>query len=96
MRTVEEQNGNVPFDIECHTDTEGNIYDYAFGLNWRGVIDDSRTRKYKRGKILHDKLNDEKMRGESPSTETGHLPGYQSASCLQVPCRQELSLVVLC
>lgn len=26
--------------------TEGNIYDFGFGMNWKGVIDDERTAKY--------------------------------------------------
>ena len=52
MRTVEEQKEDVPRDMKCHVDTEGNTYDFAFGLNWRGVIKDSRTLKYgKRPKL---------------------------------------------
>ena len=52
MRTVEEQKEDVPRDMKCHVDTEGNTYDFAFGLNWRGVIKDGRTLKYgKRPKL---------------------------------------------
>ncbi len=52
MRTVEEQKEDVPRDMKCHVDTEGNTYDFAFGLNWSGVIKDSRTLKYgKRPKL---------------------------------------------
>jgi len=29
------------------TDAEGNTYDFCFGLNWKGVIDDERTKTYK-------------------------------------------------
>ncbi len=47
MITVEEQKEDVPRDMICYTDSEGNTYDFAFGLNWRGVINDSRTTKYK-------------------------------------------------
>jgi beta-glucosidase len=47
MRTVEEQKEDVPHDMQCHVDSEGNKYDVAFGLNWKGVIKDSRTEKYK-------------------------------------------------
>jgi beta-glucosidase len=32
--------------MECHEDTEGNRYDFAFGLNWKGRIQDNRTEKY--------------------------------------------------
>lgn len=48
MSTVEKQNEDVPFDMECHEDSEGNIYDFAFGLNWSGKINDHRTEKYKK------------------------------------------------
>ncbi len=47
MRTVEEQYEDVPRDMHCHKDTDGNTYDFAFGLNWSGVISDARTEKYK-------------------------------------------------
>ena len=46
MSTVEKQYEDVPFDMECHRDTEGNVYDFAFGLNWKGVIQDIRTATY--------------------------------------------------
>lgn len=46
MSTVEKQYEDVPFDMECHKDTEGNVYDFAYGLNWKGVIKDARTAKY--------------------------------------------------
>jgi beta-glucosidase len=49
MRTVEKQKEDVPFDMTCHIDSEGNAYDFGFGLNWSGVIKDSRVEKY--GKI---------------------------------------------
>lgn len=47
MDTVEAQKEDVPRDMECYTDSEGNAYDFAFGLNWDGVIDDERTKTYK-------------------------------------------------
>jgi beta-glucosidase len=46
MRTVEEQFEDVPFDMECYIDTEGNTYDFGFGLNWSGQIKDDRYKKY--------------------------------------------------
>ena len=46
METVETSAEDVPRDLECHEDTEGNVYDFCFGLNWAGVIDDERTKKY--------------------------------------------------
>jgi beta-glucosidase len=46
METVEAQLEDVPRDMECYTDANGNTYDFAFGLNWAGVIDDERTAAY--------------------------------------------------
>ncbi|NDV66811.1 glycoside hydrolase family 3 N-terminal domain-containing protein [Bacteroides sp. 224] len=46
MKTVEKQYEDVPYDMECHKDSEGNVYDFAYGLNWKGVINDARTAKY--------------------------------------------------
>lgn len=48
MKVVEEQNEDVPHDMECHVDTDGNTYDFGFGLNWSGVINDDRTATYKK------------------------------------------------
>lgn len=47
MRTVEEQFEDVPHDMRCYKDNDGNYWDFAFGLNWKGVISDKRTNKYK-------------------------------------------------
>ncbi|QXU39890.1 glycoside hydrolase family 3 N-terminal domain-containing protein [Pedobacter sp. D749] len=47
MKTVEEQKEDVPFDLVPHQDTEGNRYDFGYGLNWKGVIKDARTAQYK-------------------------------------------------
>ena len=46
MRTVEEQCEDLPFDMKCYKDADGNVYDYAYGLNWSGIINDWRTEKY--------------------------------------------------
>ena len=47
MKTVEEQNEDVPRDMVCYKDADGNIYDFAFGMNWSGVINDGRVAAYK-------------------------------------------------
>jgi len=47
METVETQNEDVPRDMNCYRDSAGNTYDFAFGLNWSGVISDERVAKYK-------------------------------------------------
>lgn len=46
METVEQQKEDVGLDMECHRDTEGNVYDFAFGLDFQGRIQDSRTERY--------------------------------------------------
>ena len=46
MRTVEEQQEDTPRDMRCYRDSDGNVYDFAFGLNWSGVIRDARVEKY--------------------------------------------------
>jgi beta-glucosidase len=48
MQTVEAQAEDVPHDMKCYVDKDGNKYDFAFGLNWNGVINDSRTERYKK------------------------------------------------
>ena len=47
MDTVEAQFEDVPRDVECYVDADGNAYDFAFGMNWSGVIDDERVATYK-------------------------------------------------
>lgn len=47
MQTVEKQLEDVANDMESYVDSESNKYDFAFGLNWKGVISDGRTEKYK-------------------------------------------------
>jgi beta-glucosidase len=46
MKTVELQNEDIPHDMICYTDAEGHTYDFGYGLNWKGVIQDARTGKY--------------------------------------------------
>lgn len=47
MITVETQQEDVPHDMRCLTDSDGHTYDFAYGLNWKGVINDKRWKKYK-------------------------------------------------
>ena len=46
MATVEKQFEDVPLDMKVHVDSEGNAYDFGFGMNWQGVIKDERTARY--------------------------------------------------
>ena len=48
MAAVEEQCEDRPHDMECYRDSEGNVYDFAFGMNWSGVISDDRVKRYSR------------------------------------------------
>ena len=47
MEVVETQFEDVPHDMQPHKDSQGNLYKFGFGMNWKGVIKDSRTSKYK-------------------------------------------------
>lgn len=47
MSTVEKQKEDVAFDLDCYKDLDGNTYDFGYGMNWKGVISDSQTQKYK-------------------------------------------------
>jgi beta-glucosidase len=51
METVEKQMEDVPHDMQVHEDSQKNKYDFGFGLNWKGVINDQRVKKYRRNGI---------------------------------------------
>jgi len=47
MEAVEAQTGeDMPRDLACYVDANGNAYDFAFGMNWSGVIKDKRVETY--------------------------------------------------
>jgi len=46
MHIVETQYEDVPFDMTFHIDSEGNGYNFGFGMNWSGIINDARNEKY--------------------------------------------------
>ena len=46
MQAVEKEKEDVSRDLECYVDADGNTYDFAFGMNWSGVINDSRVQTY--------------------------------------------------
>jgi beta-glucosidase len=46
MSVVEKQYEDVPHDMTPYKDAQGNSYNFGFGLNWKGVIQDARTKKY--------------------------------------------------
>ncbi len=48
MRAVEEQAEDVPHDMRVYVDADGHAYDFAYGLNWSGVIDDARVARFRK------------------------------------------------
>ncbi|MDH6365488.1 beta-glucosidase [Enterococcus sp. PF1-24] len=46
MDTVEAQLEDVGQDMTPYKDSVGNSYDFGYGLNYKGVISDERTKKY--------------------------------------------------
>jgi beta-glucosidase len=46
MEVVDKDQEDVSRDLECYVDAAGNAYDFAFGLNWSGVINDERVATY--------------------------------------------------
>lgn len=49
MDTVERQQEDVAFDMDCYQDTQGHTYDFGFGMNFDGVIRDARVSRYRKG-----------------------------------------------
>lgn len=47
MQAVEEHCEDRPRDITPYRDADNNVYEFAFGLNWSGVIEDERTERYR-------------------------------------------------
>ncbi|MDG1573443.1 glycoside hydrolase family 3 N-terminal domain-containing protein [Robiginitalea sp. M366] len=47
MATVERQYEDVPLDMEVHVDQAGHAYDFGYGMNWEGPIQDARTERFK-------------------------------------------------
>lgn len=46
MEQVETQNEDQPRDMKPYLDAQNHLYDFGFGMNWKGVIKDARTAKY--------------------------------------------------
>lgn len=47
MEEVEKQCEDVPHDMKVYVDEENHSYSFTYGMNFEGVIDDERVRKYK-------------------------------------------------
>jgi beta-glucosidase len=47
METVEAQAEDLARDMVPYTGSDGNTWDFAYGLNWHGVIRDERVARYK-------------------------------------------------
>lgn len=48
MKTVELQKEDVAFDMEPYMDTEGNVYDFAYGRNFKQQIIDQRSNLFRK------------------------------------------------
>lgn len=48
MDTVEAQLEDVSHDMDSYKDSDGNEYDFAYGLNYKGIIKDDRVKTYKK------------------------------------------------
>lgn len=48
METVETQAEDASHDMVVHIDTDGNSYDFAYGLHYHGIINDARVLTYKK------------------------------------------------
>ncbi len=48
METVEKQLEDVSHDMDSYRDEAGHLYDFGYGLNWKGVINDDRVKKYRK------------------------------------------------
>jgi beta-glucosidase len=46
MDAVEAHSEDLGFDYEVYVDSVGNAYGFGYGLDWSGVIDDDRTRRF--------------------------------------------------
>jgi len=46
MDEVEVHCEDKPLDMKAYTDEAGHCYDFGYGLNWNGVIEDERKKKY--------------------------------------------------
>ncbi|MCM1135394.1 MAG: glycoside hydrolase family 3 C-terminal domain-containing protein [Clostridium sp.] len=38
METVEKHCEDAPLDMDSYVDSEGHVYDFGYGMNWKGVI----------------------------------------------------------
>jgi beta-glucosidase len=48
MSTIEKQSEDVPYDVNCYKDSEGHVYDFGFGMNWKDVIKNGRGLRFRK------------------------------------------------
>ena len=47
METVEKQCEDVPHDMDVYVDEENHTYSFAYGMDFNGIINDERVKRYK-------------------------------------------------
>jgi beta-glucosidase len=93
MKTVEEQYEDLPHDMQAYRDSEGNVYDFGFGLNWKGMIHDKRTETYVnsiRLPVISIKNNQANIRSSTPGaliyyTVNDSIPSFTLANLYKKP-----------
>jgi beta-glucosidase len=83
-KTVELQDEDIPHDMICFTDAVGHTYDFGYGMNWNGVINDARTSKYVNQvarSVIHVKGNMISITCSTPGakiyfTQNGNTPSF--------------------
>lgn len=46
MAAVEQHDEDRPGGLACYEDTDGHLYNFGYGLNWQGIIQDQRNQNY--------------------------------------------------
>jgi beta-glucosidase len=47
MESIETHCEDTVWDIECYRDELGHLYETTYGLNYQGIIQDERVKKYR-------------------------------------------------
>ena len=102
MDAVEEQFEDAGHDMRCYVDADGNTYDFAFGLNWSGIIGvdtpDARYDKY----VLSNDATEAAVKGGITTGKCGEgetasfdvtYEGKITATAIRVQLNTELKML---